>query len=85
LADNINLAQEEIKDAKDEGPQEKKEEIQRLDAEGPAIYPSKEYFLKYKDNLNIPNIKASITHTYNKALQLRSQMMENQEGGLGPN
>lgn len=48
--------------------------------EGPPKYPSKEYFLGFKEGLLLPNIRASITHTYNKALVLRQQVME-QEGG----
>ena len=48
--------------------------------EGPARFPQPAFFLTFKEGLHLPNIQAAIQHTYNKALQLRSQMTE-QNGG----
>jgi len=39
-------------------------------------YPEKEWFLDWKNTLNLPNIKACISHTYNKAMQIRNQLVE---------
>ena len=39
-------------------------------------YPEKEWFLDWKNSLNLPNIKACISHTYNKAMHIRNSMIE---------
>jgi hypothetical protein len=39
-------------------------------------YPSPEWFRKWKETLYIPNIKACISHTYNKAMAYRNQLIE---------
>jgi hypothetical protein len=41
-----------------------------------AAWPSAEWFKKWKETLIIPNIKACISHTYNKAMQYRNQLIE---------
>lgn len=39
-------------------------------------YPEKEWFAEWKKTLNLPNIKACVSHTYNKAMHIRNQMIE---------
>lgn len=48
------------------------------------MYPTPEWFKKWKEGLNLPNIKACITHTYNKAMTLRNQMIE-EDGNFNSN
>jgi hypothetical protein len=45
-------------------------------------YPEKDWFLDWKTSLNLPNIKACISHTYNKAMHIRNTMIE-QDPSLG--
>ena len=40
------------------------------------VYPSPEWFKKWKETLLLPNIKACITQTYNKAMAFRNQILE---------
>jgi hypothetical protein len=40
------------------------------------IWPSPEWFKKWKETLFIANIKACISHTYNKAMAYRNQLIE---------
>jgi len=40
-------------------------------------YPEREWFIEWKKQLNLPNIRACISHTYNKAMNIRNQMIEN--------
>lgn len=49
---------------------------------GQHRYPEKEWFMEWKNTLNLPNIKACISHTYNKAMHIRNQMIE-QDPSLG--
>mmetsp|Transcript_17821 Transcript_17821/g.30219 ORF Transcript_17821/g.30219 Transcript_17821/m.30219 type:complete len:137 (+) Transcript_17821:3065-3475(+) len=44
--------------------------------EEPAAFPEKEWFQAYKASLNLPNLKACISHTYNKAMNIRNHMIE---------
>ena len=39
-------------------------------------YPEKDWFAEWKKTLNLPNIKACVNHTYNKAMHIRNQMIE---------
>lgn len=39
-------------------------------------YPSRDWFLEWRKSLNLQNIKACISHTYNKAMHIRNQMIE---------
>ena len=39
-------------------------------------FPDKEWFNEWKKTLNLPNIKACQSHTYNKAMHIRNQMIE---------
>ncbi len=39
-------------------------------------YPHPDWFNKWKETLYLPNIKASISHTYGKAMALRNQLLE---------
>lgn len=41
-----------------------------------GVWPSAEWFKKWKETLIIPNIKACISHTYNKAMSYRNQLIE---------
>ena len=41
-----------------------------------AQYPEQDWFLEWKKTLNIANIKACVSHTYNKAMHIRNQMIE---------
>lgn len=41
-----------------------------------ANYPDKDWFLEWKKTLNLPNIKACVSHTYNKAMHIRNKMIE---------
>jgi len=47
-----------------------------------AMYPEREWFAIWKTSLNLQNIKACISHTYNKAMYIRNQMIE-QDPSLG--
>lgn len=47
--------------------------------EGPAVYPSHAWFLKWRDSLLLPNIKVSMQHTYSKAMSYRNQMIDSDE------
>ena len=39
-------------------------------------YPSRDWFLEWRKSLNMQNIKACVSHTYNKAMHIRNQMIE---------
>jgi len=39
-------------------------------------WPSPAWFKKWKETLYIANIKACISHTYNKAMAYRNQLIE---------
>jgi hypothetical protein len=43
---------------------------------GEPQWPSAEWFKRWKDTLYIANIKACISHTYNKAMTYRNQLIE---------
>ena len=36
------------------------------------LFPEQEWFLEWKKSLNIGNIKACVSHTYNKAMHIRN-------------
>jgi hypothetical protein len=54
---------------KEEGKQEEKK------SEEVFLYPSKEWFKQWRETLHLPNIKATISHTYNKAMAYRNQLI----------
>jgi len=37
-----------------------------------AVYPSQEWMDEWKKTLNIGNVKACVSHTYNKAMHIRN-------------
>ena len=39
-------------------------------------YPSREWFIKWRETLLLGNLKSSVQHTYNKALSYRDLMMQ---------
>ena len=39
-------------------------------------YPSREWFVKWRETLLLGNLKSSVQHTYNKALSYRDLMMQ---------
>ena len=39
-------------------------------------YPSREWFVRWRETLLLGNIKSSIQHTYNKAMSYRNQQIE---------
>lgn len=39
-------------------------------------YPEYDWFQEWKKTLNLQNIRACISHTYNKAMNIRTQMIE---------
>lgn len=41
-----------------------------------ARYPEHEWFQEWKKTLNLQNVRACISHTYNKAMNIRTQMIE---------
>jgi len=41
-----------------------------------ACYPEKLWFLEWKKTMNLQNIKACVSHTYNKAMNIRNHMIE---------
>jgi hypothetical protein len=41
-----------------------------------ALYPDRDWFVEWKKTLNLPNVKACVSHTYNKAMHIRNQMIE---------
>jgi hypothetical protein len=41
-----------------------------------AQFPDKEWFAEWKGNLNLPNIKACVNHTYSKAMHIRNEMVQ---------
>ncbi len=43
---------------------------------GLARYPEREWFAEYKESLNLGNIKACISHIYNKAMHIRNHMID---------
>ena len=45
---------------------------------GDPIYPSPEWLKKWKQTLLLSNIKTCITQTYNKAIVLRNQILEDE-------
>lgn len=47
-------------------------------------WPQPEWFKKWKETLFLPNIKACITHTYNKAMAFRNQLIE-EDGSYSTN
>jgi hypothetical protein len=49
-----------------------------------AQWPSPEWFKKWKETLFLPNIKACISHTYNKAMLFRNQLIE-EDGSYSSN
>jgi hypothetical protein len=48
------------------------------------LWPSPEWFKKWKESLFLPNIKACISHTYNKAMSFRNQLIE-EDGSYSSN
>jgi hypothetical protein len=41
-----------------------------------AMFPERDWFVEWKKGLNLHNIKACVSHTYNKAMNIRNQMIE---------
>lgn len=41
-----------------------------------AQFPDREWFVEYRESLHLGNIKACISHTYNKAMNIRNHMIE---------
>ena len=39
---------------------------------GPSLYPERDWFATWKASLNLQNVKACISHTYNKAMHIRN-------------
>lgn len=39
-------------------------------------WPERDWFAEWKNQLNLGNIKACVNHTYNKAMNIRNQMVE---------
>ena len=46
--------------------------IARSGSGAPARFPEREWFVEWKNSLNFPNIKACVSHTYNKAMHIRN-------------
>ncbi len=75
-------AKDEEKKADDTAKEEKKEAAtasSSLAAQfGDPVYPSPEWLKKWKQTLLLGNIKTCITQTYNKAIVLRNQILEDE-------
>ena len=69
-----------LQDKKDSNPQK----IENTEL-AEAVWPSPEWFKKWKETLFLPNIKACISHTYNKAMAYRNQLIDQDEGSFTSN
>ena len=56
--------------------EQKAEVAANIQLHGEPQWPSAEWFKKWKETLYIANIKACISHTYNKAMAYRNQLIE---------
>lgn len=45
----------------------------------PGEYPSRQWFLKWRDSLLLGNLKVCVQHTYAKTMDFRSQISEESE------
>ena len=49
---------------------------QTFSGDEPTRWPEREWFETWGQGLNLPNVRACISHTYNKAMNIRNHMIE---------
>jgi hypothetical protein len=79
---NASSKNEEVKG--EESKEEQKVGVVGVSDNAEPQWPSSEWFKKWKETLFLPNIKACISHTYNKAMAFRNQLIE-EDGSYSSN